>query len=327
MLFSFSTTNNIIKHTVLTISLLCFWVTAVSADTRIVNGSTAGVNQFPWQVALISDPSDPFNSQFCGGTLIDKKWVVTAAHCAPDSDDDSTTYVLAGITNLLSTDDGELSEVTWFTHPDYDEETTDNDIALLRLKSPIDLDSCQQCQAISLVTSDNESTVMPPGTEAQVSGWGNTIGGENIEELTNFDEELLWASLYITDCTDSPSLYEENEITNNMFCAGVTDFDTDACQGDSGGPLVVDDNDGVSTLLAGVVSWGTGCARQGYPGVFTRVANYETWINKKTTTERKLNKKGSGGGGGAPSYILLLLGLFLSYRLKISSQPILLGRK
>jgi len=315
MAFGFTSRHKQLRI-LLTLILITLWVIPASAETRIINGEKATTNQFPWQVALMFDPNDPFQSQFCGGTLVHKRWVVTAAHCGEDLGN-ATTYVVAGITNLLDTNPNEAYSAVWFSHPDYDSVLIDNDIALLRLDTPIDFETCDTCEAISLVIPANQNTVMPLGTEALISGWGSTIGGEASLDNAAFPLELLWATLYTTDCLAAPSLLgqEDVAITNNMFCAGTNVYDTDTCQGDSGGPLVVKDNDGVSTLLAGVVSWGIGCAIQGFPGVFTKVANYEDWI-KETTNGECCSLESSGtevtfgvddeSGGGAINILILL---------------------
>jgi len=319
----------------LTLALLVFGVIPASAEKRIVNGEKALSNQFPWQVALMSNLSDPFQSQFCGGTIIHARWVVTAAHCGEDLGN-ATTYVVAGITDLEDPDPSVVSSATWFSHPAYDNFLLDNDIALLRLDTPIDFESCDTCEAVSLVTPENQDSVMPLGTEALSSGWGNIIGGENPTNHAEYPTELLWTTLYTTDCLAAPSLLglEDVTITDNMFCAGTPAYDTDTCQGDSGGPLVVKDSDGVGTLLGGVVSWGIGCAIQGYPGVFTKVANYENWI--KTTTNGECCSSGGSGtgsestfvtdddsGGGAIDLLFLLsLGLLLFFKPMLSQYSV-----
>lgn len=250
-------------------------VTLAKMQPRIINGAKASLGQFPWQVALLTDLNDSFNSQGCGGSIIHEKWILTAAHCYDPAV--ATTYVAAALTDLNSLNtEFTIKAKRWIVHADYDDQSLDNDIALIELESPLSLSACgSACAAISLVTQANAATVMPLGASALVSGWGNTVTEGEV-----FQPYLQWVQLSITGCTSGSALYASSDVTGNMFCAGVPNYDKDSCQGDSGGPLAV--ANGNSYLLAGVVSWGNGCAAQGYPGVFTKVANYTQWIQDNT---------------------------------------------
>ncbi|PID42520.1 MAG: hypothetical protein CSA52_01350 [Gammaproteobacteria bacterium] len=259
---------------------------------RIINGSKAGSGQFPWQVALLTDPQDGFASQTCGGSIIHERWILTAAHCYSEGEE---TYVAAASLSLYKLNpDYMVKAKRWILHPDFDIETLDNDIALLELNSPLNLAKCNgRCSAIGLVNRNNETSVASASRPAIVSGWGNT---SRVEEI--FSHELLWAELAIIDCKASPSMYTDLDITDNMICAAAPAFDTDSCQGDSGGPLVVANGSGY--LLAGIVSWGNGCAVEGYPGVFSRVANYTKWIDDQTGGDCCSGSTSDGDGGGNP---------------------------
>ncbi len=257
---------------------------------RIINGQKATSGQFPWQVALLTDPNDAFNSQNCGGSIIHEKWILTAAHCYDPQVAD--TYVAAGSLNLNNLNPSYTVKVKkWILHPNYDAEAIDNDIALLELEAALDLTGCgDACATIGIVTKDNEATVAAVSTAAFVSGWGNTSTDGEV-----FDPDLLWVQLSIMDCLAPPSQHLTTDITDNMFCAAVPTFDKDSCQGDSGGPLAVPNGNGY--LLAGVVSWGTGCAAEGYPGVFAKVANYTQWIQDNTNGDCCTSGGGNTGGG------------------------------
>ncbi len=253
---------------------------ANTQETRIIGGKEAAAGEFPWQVALLSNPNNAYQSQYCGGTLIDASWVLTAAHCVYDTPDSEPIYIAAGITSLTSTRHAQIRLATKrVVHKLYNPFTLNNDIALLQLETPIDLDACgYRCQIIDPVTQD-EATSYEPSVTAYVSGWGNTS-----RTSYDFPAQLQWADVSIMDCTGAPSLYNNSEITSNMLCAATpgTGWDKDSCQGDSGGPLVVSSQDGTGTFkLAGIVSWGNGCAMQGYPGVYTKVANYTRWIETR----------------------------------------------
>lgn len=268
-----------------TTSLLCLTALLIACpiiaapSSKIVGGTPAGSStDFPWQVALYGDPAQVYLSQFCGGTLLSRHWVVTAAHCAGAYD---TTYVLAGTHDLDNAHTGVSARVKeWIIHPDFNETTLDADIALLRLEPPLDLEACgNRCRRLNLVTPENEPIVMAESTPAIITGWGDRDGLPGDSHM-DFSPILEYAEVAILDCLSGG--FSAGEITNNMFCAIGTGFSTDTCQGDSGGPLVVDDGTGTgNVLLAGITSWGSdlGCAVTGYAGVYTRVARFKAWID------------------------------------------------
>lgn len=255
-------------------------VAHAAPGAKIIGGTPAGsTSDYPWQVALFSDPSDVYQSQYCGGTLLSDRWIVTAAHCAETTGD---TYVAAGIIDLDAALAGEVAKVEqWFIHPAFDGNTYNNDIALLKLETPLNLARCgANCLAIGTVTADMEASVMYENATALITGWGNR---DNSPSGNNFPTVLEYAEVYITPCentgyfTDTVA-YPTYPITHNMFCAGTADFSRDTCQGDSGGPLVVFDTD-QTPLLGGITSWGEGCAIANFPGVYTRLAMYKAWID------------------------------------------------
>lgn len=266
---------------VLALSVLALTTVSAAVDVapRIVGGSTAAAGDFPWQVALIGDIDDPFQSQFCGGSLIDEQWVLTAAHCYDSAS--PGVYVAVGLLDLdLAKSAVYAYSEEWIVHPAYDDDTLDNDIALIRLAAPLDLSGCAgSCAVIEPVSSADESTTAYVGAQATVSGWGNMAATGDPDDWA---DELQYAQLNIMACTQTPSLYESGDVTSNMFCAGVEAFDKDSCQGDSGGPIVVADNTGTGFFQAGVVSWGNGCAVNGYPGVYTRLSQYGDWLATQT---------------------------------------------
>jgi secreted trypsin-like serine protease len=274
----------------LTLMVMLCGITALGhagGQPRIVGGTVASSSDAPWQVALFSDTTEPYLSQFCGGTLIDPSWVVTAAHCMLDDDNDKIPvthlYAAVGATDLTDMDTDFVRRAgRIFVHPNYDPGTDNNDIALIRLQTPLDLDACgNRCAALQLVTPNTRGLTMPLSADAIISGWGNRVGGVNPNGDVDFLPNLEYANVNIVDCL-AGTQYSRSEISRNMFCAAAPDYSRDSCQGDSGGPLVVANNEGTGYLLAGVVSWGNGCAVLGYPGVYTTVANYARWIYDTT---------------------------------------------
>ncbi|XP_074128378.1 cationic trypsin-3-like [Sminthopsis crassicaudata] len=225
-------------------------------DDKIVGGYTCPANSLPYQVSLNS------GYHFCGGSLINEQWVVSAAHCYK-----SRIQVRLGEHNIDVLEGGEqfIDSAKVIRHPNYNSYMIDNDIMLIKLKTPATLSS--RVAAISLPQS-----CAAVGTSCLISGWGNTLSsGVNYPELLQ--------------CLNAPLLSDETcrkaypgQITNNMICLGYLEGGKDSCQGDSGGPVVCNGQ------LQGIVSWGYGCAQKGKPGVYTKVCNYVDWI-KKTIAE------------------------------------------
>ncbi|XP_006777136.1 PREDICTED: cationic trypsin-3-like [Myotis davidii] len=219
-------------------------------DDKIVGGYTCQENSVPYQVSLNA------GYHFCGGALINDQWVVSAAHCYK-----SRIQVRLGEHNIEVVEGNEqfINAAKIIRHPKYNARTIDNDIMLIKLKSPATISS--RVSTISL-----PGTCAAVGTQCLISGWGNTqsVG-------TNYPELL--------QCLDAPVLSDSvcrnaypGQITNNMMCLGFLEGGKDSCQGDSGGPVVCNGQ------LQGIVSWGYGCAMKGKPGVYTKVCNYVRWI-------------------------------------------------
>ena len=252
---------------------------------QIIGGNPADDGEYPWQVALVdSTYINPFDGQFCGGSIIAPGWVLTAAHCVVDDDgtvsNPATLDVVAGV-NLLSSgptsgSQGQRRKVAQIiVYPSFyytNGKIPENDIALLRLAAPLNLN--QKAQPISLATQA-DSPRFAPGVTATVSGWGRM--NPPPQEPILFPDALMEVQVPIVDQTICSAAYP-GEITPNMLCAGYAAGGYDSCQGDSGGPLIVPDGNG-GWLQAGIVSWGKGCAQPNKYGVYTRLANYTEWIN------------------------------------------------
>ncbi|XP_073452055.1 trypsin-like [Aquarana catesbeiana] len=219
-------------------------------DDKIVGGYTCPVNSVPYQVSLYS------GYHFCGGSLINEEWVVSAAHCYM-----SRIEVRLGEHNIEVLEGTEqfISSAKVIRHPKYNSYLLDNDIMLIKLSQPAVISS--RIQAIHLPSECDVA-----GTQCLISGWGNTLSsGANYPDLLQCLEAPI---LSHEDCVNS----YPGQITENMICLGYLEGGKDSCQGDSGGPVVC------NGVLQGVVSWGIGCALPGYPGVYTKVCNYVSWI-------------------------------------------------
>ncbi|XP_066592332.1 trypsin delta-like [Prorops nasuta] len=228
-------------------------------EGRIVGGQLTSIDSHPYQVSLRYN-----NRHVCGAAIISEEWIITAAHCVQGS---FMRYVSikAGVSNL--NDRGFVIRAQdIIVHEDYSRDTSDSDIALIKLERPLSFGP--RVSAISLASGDSWNS--NSGT-ATVTGWGVLRShGSLTNQLRQVDVPLISSS----QCS---MLYKGRMISSKMLCAGyVNTGGKDACQGDSGGPLVQ------GGRLIGIVSWGFGCAEPAYPGVYTRVAYFRSWIRSET---------------------------------------------
>ncbi|MEU4035004.1 S1 family peptidase [Streptomyces collinus] len=228
--------------------------TATAAPQPIVGGTTTTTAAYPF-VMQITDAS---GSQFCGGTLVAARKVVTAAHCMV-GETTSSVRVVGGRTNLNGTD-GTVSKVgkIW-VNPDYSDATDGDDVAVLTLTTSMPY------KAAPYVTS-SQTGLYASGTTARILGWGTT------SENGSSSNQLRTATVPIVSDSSCKSSYGTDFVKSDMVCAGYTSGGVDTCQGDSGGPLLI------GGVLAGITSWGEGCAEAGYPGVYTRLTTFSDLV-------------------------------------------------
>ncbi|MDQ3788414.1 MAG: serine protease [Actinomycetota bacterium] len=227
-------------------------ITQANADQdnqQIVGGDRASIADHPYVVYLTT--ADGF--QFCGGTLVDDNKVITAAHCTAGKQPTDIAVVAgredkespAGITS-------QVKEI--WVHPDFTDVRSGNDVSVLTLTERVPY------QPLDLPREDDPD-LYKAGQPGLILGWGRVAADGQPSRY------LLKASVPVmadADCTKAYPSYKAQA----MVCAGVPEGGVDSCQGDSGGPLIVDGK------LAGITSWGEGCAAAGKPGVYTRLAVY-----------------------------------------------------
>lgn len=247
--------------------------------SRIINGVDAPLGAYPWQVAIKVKDGQSLR-QWCGGSILTDRLILTAAHCI-DHLRDSEFVVVVGDHDTGSNGANEqLFEVEkYVSHSGFKSSKGGNDIALVKLqtvngKGIIFGDSVQ---SICLPSSDK---VYQSGTWCSVSGWGMQKPGK--EQSASKMLKVASIPLLDSESCNSKEVYgnELNSITfpHGMLCAGFLEGGTDSCSGDSGGPLACN-VDGKFQLL-GVVSWGEGCAAKNKPGVYTKVFHYLKWIEE-----------------------------------------------
>ncbi len=243
-------------------------------DPRIVGGTNAANGAYPFMVALLNATQpDPYQGQFCGGSLIAPHWVLTAAHCIVQSADANgvpSTFLLASSLDVMLGSNRLENPVTTIraaqilVHPNYNAKTQDNDMALVKLSSNSSLATVQ-----ALLPSD--LALAGVGKTAKVIGWGNQSSTTN-----SFPIDLKEANVPIVAQSTCSAAY--TGISARMICAGFAKGGIDSCQGDSGGPLLVSSGLAGVWRQAGVVSFGEGCALPNFPGVYTRVSEFNSYL-------------------------------------------------
>jgi secreted trypsin-like serine protease len=245
----------------------------LAIDPRIVGGTPAPIGAYPWQVS-IGVKGIPHNvGHFCGGSLIAPQWVITAAHCVDGGTSADNIDVLLE-TNYLSKGGVVIAVEKILVHEQWNPETFDHDVALLRLAAQ------SSSHAIPLLKPDNTNS-SAPGAIAIASGWGVTRDIDN--KPSNILRNVTLQIVSRNDCTGTAAYGAA--ITSTMLCAGFAEGGKDSCQGDSGGPLIVPDGNG-SFVLAGIISWGEGCAQPSKYGVYTDVTSIEAWVSDKALSVR-----------------------------------------
>jgi len=240
-------------------------------NARIINGNLAKPGAWSWQVSLqLTNPRLGFVGHWCGATLVDKHWVLTAAHCVQNK----IVEVLGGAIWNVVLGDYDRSKLTGdeismviediVIHPNFTD--YQNDIAMLRLPRPVK-------RIVPICIPDTDKII---GLNCVATGWGQTVQNGTLEN------KLHQATLRIVETANCAEMYRIKygiKIQEGHICAGVNPSQpqTGTCVGDSGGPLQCNMKDGL-WYMVGLTSFGSGCAKPGFPDVFIKISQYKSWI-------------------------------------------------
>ncbi|KAG5896190.1 hypothetical protein JTB14_016964 [Gonioctena quinquepunctata] len=263
----------------------CGWA---ESDNKIRNGKNARLKEFPWMV-LLSYKTVNGPKFMCGGTIINEKYVLTAAHCIVNTSFPLMMQVRVGEYNIPTKTDCEVNDrgirkcldpvqdvaiEEIIPHPQFTLDVIQNDIGLLRIAG-INM-SANNVQPICLPV--NENTGNPKLNSATITGWGITDpnGDQGSPILQKVDVPIVTPEV----CRNAYVMESIVRITNKNICAGDRE-EKDSCKGDSGGPLQAAAyvNDASRYVQQGIVSYGhRHCGQKGYPAVYTKVSYYVKWI-------------------------------------------------
>ncbi|XP_008769018.1 serine protease 52 isoform X2 [Rattus norvegicus] len=235
-----------------------------------MGGKPANISEVPWHVGIMNH-----GTHLCGGSILNEWWVLSASHCF-DQINNANLEIRHGRDDLSTKNVKHEKVDKLILHPKFDDWLLDNDIALLLLKSPLNL----SINGIPICTS--ELSDLRIWKNCWVTGWGITnVSGVKVQTTKL---QKVQVDLFRWDWCG----YVLPLLTKNMLCAGTPDGGMDACQGDSGGALVCNKKRNINTWYqVGIVSWGVGCGKKNLPGVYTKVSPYLKWIRKQTAKAGK----------------------------------------
>ncbi|KAI8893961.1 trypsin-like serine protease [Globomyces pollinis-pini] len=241
-------------------------VFAAPTDKPVVGGTLVGSpDVYPWLVAIRYNDG----GAHCGGSLISPTKILTAAHCTVNTiaTDYQVFYHRYDLTKTAAAERATTFKVKKTTiHPSYTSSSSSGfDVAIWeieRVAGPVP----------KIFAKLDDGSFANAGQPLNIAGWGTVSFGGSIAK------QMYETVVPVTTNEVCIKAYPSLKKVSTTFCAGYPEGGKDACQGDSGGPAFVRNEDR-SVVVAGIVSFGRGCASGGYPGVYTKVASVLSWIN------------------------------------------------
>lgn len=241
-----------------------------------MGGFEASSSAWPWQIAVL----DRKKRLICGGTLISSEFVLTAAHCVTGN-----MHIVAGEYNLVEKEGNEQERrvAKAYKHPQYNKDSVDNDIALLKLESPLEL-----TQRVWPACLPDQNEELKSDLMATILGWGaisyrpspNRDGKPHLER----DDTLYQAKVPVVDFDECKNSYGDSLESYKVICAGYKEGRIDSCAGDSGGPLLVEKDN--RWHVYGVTSFGEECGKEDKYGIYSKTSAYVDWIKKTVAKNR-----------------------------------------
>ncbi|KFV42608.1 Transmembrane protease serine 12, partial [Gavia stellata] len=238
----------------------------------VVGGRDAQSGAWPWAVSLQIRHAGVQFAHVCGGVLVNEKSVLTAGHCVTGRKDPYSWRAVLGVHNLRKHGEHAAKRTirSIAVHPEFQRETFENDIALFELNSAVRYSD--YIQPICLPPAHLHPH-LDNATECFISGWGRTAEkGKTSAVLKEARVEIIPSSV----CNSSDAY--GGLVNHNMICAGSRSGGIDTCQGDSGGPLACHHPGTDKYYLIGITSFGVGCGRPKFPGLYVRLSQYRGWI-------------------------------------------------
>ncbi|XP_071555518.1 uncharacterized protein Np [Temnothorax nylanderi] len=244
-------------------------------EPKIVGGDRSSFGKWPWQISLRQWRSQTYLHK-CGAALLNENWAITAAHCV-ESVPPSDLLLRIGEHDLSNEDEPygyqERRVQIVASHPQFDARTFEYDLALLRFYEPL---LPFQPNVLPICLPDDDETYV--GRTAYVTGWGRLYDEGPLPSV------LQEVAVPVINNSVCEAMYRNagyiEHIPHIFICAGWRNGGFDSCEGDSGGPMVIQRARDKRWVLAGIISWGIGCAAPNQPGVYTRISEFREWINQ-----------------------------------------------
>ncbi|XP_074082026.1 transmembrane protease serine 12-like [Macrotis lagotis] len=256
----------------------------VISGSRIIGGHDAAIGAWPWIVSLQFIKVLNKSIHLCGGSIIKEMWILTAAHCFKVSREPEFWVAVVGVNNILRNQvkHKKIKIDDIIIHPEFKYDTFENDIALIHLKTPVNYNDYIQPICLPFF---NDVPKIDNTKRCFISGWGKRKEEGTLASLLQ-EAEVHYFPWVACNAVGSYS----GRVPNTSFCAGESYGSVDACMGDSGGPLMCYFPKDERFFLIGITSAGVGCGRPFFPGIYTEVKLYETWIKNKWLRHAPMGK-------------------------------------